>query len=143
MNQTQSRIIFFIFAFLLFFHLAEAVFHRETGRPLISAAHPRVGFPFTDDFYFSEIRLIIKKGGLEKTINPIEIIQSNRTFFVSRVYWNLFSRFYLLPRDRFESAAQGVCEMIASQSGETMPSEIEFLVKRNNQSEVRQIYLCK
>lgn len=143
MNSKVSSILTFSFIFILFAHLFEAVYFTQRGTSLVPYRHIRLSFPFVEKFYLEKTEALIHRAGSIETLNQVSLIQSYKPFFISRIYWVLLSRFYIMPQNLFEAGAQNLCEIITAKSENSPVIQIDFIVQRSLKNEIKKIYACK
>lgn len=74
--------------------------------------YPRLGFPFTSEFYYKKSVVTYCTASECKELNQAEFLKKNPLIFIGRRYFNLFSRFHLLSTEDFEFLSQQTCKKI-------------------------------
>lgn len=115
MSQLLKKILCIFFISIVIYNISVSLFVFYRSGKGDDLFFPYSVSPFTNEFYFSEKKYILRVNGAVVDFDEKKLIESYVIIFIARLYYNFFTRFHIYEPYKFNDISKVVCREIKNQ----------------------------
>jgi hypothetical protein len=115
MTQLFKKSLCVFFVFIVVYNISISLLIIYRSGKVDDIFFPYSVSPFTNEFYFTEKKYVLRIDGVVVDFDEKSIVESNVVFFIARSYYNFFTRFYIYDASMFNDFSKIICRQIKDQ----------------------------